>query len=170
MTEPITAAELLYDVLGEGACGYLLSPLKAIWFIKKSDYTTVEGPLDRNLVDDAFEIVAYDDTTSHHWERSYGADRGPDQEFAAASWQKSLECRMLMAGHVTSRQDGWAWLQGPAATRFAVPVEAQVGDLVTMTMREITEEDDMGNVRVASTVLTGLVANADPEKAGTQHG
>lgn len=170
MTDLITAADLLEKTLGQGARGYLLAPSEAVWFVKDKACTTVVGSLGPHLVDTAFEIIAFDDDASHHWQRNHGTDHGPCETFTAARWQEAPERHMLLAGHVIRTHDGWAWLQGSAATLFAVPVEAHLGDLVMMTMREITAEDDMGNVRVVKTVLTGLAADADLTRTGGQNG
>lgn len=161
MTNRITPHELL-DHLGENARGYLLTPSSALWFVKIDDVSRgVDGPLKSQSLDHAFEIVAFDSQGGHSWSRHQGTDRGTLQTFPAESWEACPENDMLLAGHVVSSHDGWAWMQGSAATRFAVPVAAQKGDLVTIGVREITAVDDMGNLRVIANVITGLTAHTN---------
>lgn len=150
-----TGEEIL-DALPEGTIGWLLTANGAAWFRKTADSLDIRN--DHDLAS-AFEIVAFTagtpDPDAWHWHRTLGRPTGILHQRTVPAGEDV--CRqMLLDGHVVKSADGWSTVQGAAATRFQIPIDAQPGQLVSMELVEVTAEDDLGNVRVVDTVPIGL--------------
>lgn len=141
--------------LPEGSIGWVLTVTGAAWFRKTAHSCDIRD--DHDLAS-SYEIVAFiagtPDRRAWHWHRTLGRQTGNLQETAFGA-EASLR-EILLDGHVTASADGWSTLQGSAATRFHVPINAEPRQLVSIGLIEVQAEDDLGNVRVVDTVPISL--------------
>lgn len=150
--------------LSNDSIGWVLGS-SARWFRKQGEATALAPDFSDPLLDDGYEVQAFDGHSVWSWQRSPDGDGRLNRVEVPAPADPVVR-HTLLWGVVSAVEEGWARLAEGRIRAFWVPVEARVGERIVLRRLETaTPADAHGNVRVAATLPLDLRAVPASETA-----
>ena len=163
----LTCADALAVAARElGECQVLVSTPSAFMVER---VTTSGVGVRADVLETCFSFRAFSTTGELRWELSDGKigsatlvsviGRSPVGSFAEIATSGVINHKYLCWGEVVSVRDGWARLNSGRTSDFEIPIDASIGDLLSIKTTEYlaVAEDTDGNTFVVDELINGFL-------------